>query len=146
MVHFDVYSTFPRRKRQYDSVSEDEEDDSKVGFYDDDLNDSRSSDGCWENDSDFDSDIDDPLADYESSRGGNFEESHTSNQDYKEIDSDFDSDSDDESDFNADDDTDYDGDWSWDEAMEDPLAPESSNIKGTSNIPFQRLRFSPIIN
>ncbi|XP_037043691.1 serine-aspartate repeat-containing protein C-like [Bradysia coprophila] len=107
----------------YESVSEGDQDDDNGCFYDDDdLNDSRSTDGSWDNVSDNDTDNDEPLMDYEES-SINFEEATTIHQTRGEIDLDFqsDSDSNDESDFDADDDADYDGDWSWDEALDDPL-------------------------
>lgn len=71
-------------------------------------------------------DIDNPLADdQENSCYIDFQES-SANHECFEVDSDFESDSDDESDFDAEDGSDHDIDWSWDEAMDDPLAPSTS--------------------
>lgn len=109
-----------RRKRRYDSVSEDDNESDPL-FYGSDNESQSSEESC-----DIDSDFDDPLAgDLENLSDIDFNYPLAS-QEYCEIGSEFDSDSDDESNFDDEDGTDYDEDWSWHEEMGDPLAPSTS--------------------
>lgn len=112
---FKFHSNSRRRKRRYESVSED---DSEPEFYDEEYLDTSL----------FSNDTDGDLGDdQENCCDIDFEEASASHACF-EVDSDFESDSDDESDFDADDSTDHDDDWSWDEALDDPLA--SSTYEG----------------